>query len=70
MIMCKFIEYTDKSGVRAIISLNSVERVIDNRKAIRVVLADEAVHLAISYDTFKAWLGEAQSPILLGGTAL
>lgn len=70
MIMCKFIEYTDKSGVRAIISLNSVERVIDNRKAIRVVLADDAVDLAISYDTFKSWLREAQSPILSGGTAL
>lgn len=54
--MTRFIEYTDKSGVKALVNLNLVEYVVDRNKSILLTVGGETVHLSISYKTFKDWL--------------
>jgi|GEM_PF-4307091 hypothetical protein len=69
--MTRFIEYTNKQGCRLLVSLNLVNSVIDKNKEIIVYAGEESITLAISYNTFKAWLLEGdKSPILSAGSAL
>lgn len=69
--MTRFIEYTNKQGRRLLVSLNLVDSVIDKNKEIIVYAGEESITLAISYNTFKAWLLEGdKSPILSAGNAL
>lgn len=68
--MTKYIEYTNKNGVRSLVNLSQVNSVIDRNKTIIVVVNDEQVELPISYDSFKAWVKDNESPILPAGAAL
>lgn len=69
--MTRFIEYVDKRGDRSLVSLNLVESITDKNKSVIISFKGERVTLAISYETFKAWISEGdKSPILAAGNAL
>lgn len=69
--MTRFIEYTDKQGVKSLVNLSLVNSVIDRNKEIILSIGEGNITLAISYNTFKTWLLEGdKSPILSAGYAL
>lgn len=68
--MTKYIEYTNKNGVRSLVNLSQVSSVIDRNKTVIVEVGDDNIELSISYDSFKAWVKDNESPILPAGAAL